>query len=125
MKKILIVDDDRDILDITKKILTRENFQVLTAATGEMAVDICQTDQPDLVLLDIAIPDIDGYAACEKIRKNNKTRDIPVLFLTGKELLPQGIDKHCHELNAAGYISKPFEIKELLEKIREILGPNE
>jgi len=123
MKRILIVDDDKDVRDITKKRLKQASYEVMTASSGQEAIAICKTNHPDLVLLDIAIPDIDGYHTCEKIKQDNKTKDIPVLFVTGKGLLPEGINEHCQDLGACGYISKPFAIKELLEKLKEILGP--
>ncbi|MGD9015261.1 MAG: response regulator [Candidatus Omnitrophota bacterium] len=122
MKKILIVDDDKDICEITKKRLTQAGYETMAALSGQEAISICQANHPDLVLLDIAMPDMDGYLACEKIRQDDKTKDIPVLFVTGKGLLPKGIDKHCQDLGASGYISKPFQIEELLKKITDILG---
>jgi len=125
MKKILIVDDDKEVLDIIKKKLTQENYEVMTASSGQEALTICKTDCPDLVLLDIAMPEMDGYNTCEKIKQNTKTKGIPVVFVTGKELLPEGIYKRCRDLGACGYISKPYTIKQLLEKITEILGPRE
>ena len=123
MKKILIVDDDKDIRDITKKRLMQAGYEVMTASSGQETFDICKTNRPDLILLDIAMEKMDGYHTCEKIKQDNKTKDIPVLFVTGKELLPEGINKHCQDLGACGYISKPFAIKELLERITEISGP--
>jgi len=123
MRKILIVDDDREVLDITKRRLMQADFEAMTASSGQEALDICKTNRPDLILLDIAIPQMDGYDTCGKIKQNAKTRDIPILFVTGKGLLPEGIEKHCRDLGACGYISKPFEMKELLEKITEVLGP--
>jgi DNA-binding response OmpR family regulator len=122
MNKILIVDDDKDIRDITQKRLRQANYEVITASTGQEALDICSSIHPDLVLLDIAIPQMDGYQTCKKIKQESQTKDISVLFVTGKGLLPEGIDKHCQDLGACGYISKPFAIEELLNRITEILG---
>jgi CheY-like chemotaxis protein len=90
---------------------------------GQEAIAICQTNHPDLVLLDIAMPEIDGYLTCENLKQDDKTKDIRVLFVTGKGLLPKGIDKHCQDLSTCGYISKPFQIDELLKKITDVLGP--
>lgn len=123
MKKILIVDDDKEIRDVTKKRLIQKNYEVMTASSGQEAITICKTNRPDFVLLDIAMPEMDGYSTCEKIKQNTKTKAIPILFVTGKELLPEGIYKRCQDLGACGYISKPYTMKELLEKIKEILGP--
>jgi len=122
MKKVLIVDDDKDICAITKKRLTQAGYEAMAALSGQEAISLCQTNHPDLVLLDIAMPDMDGYLVCERIRQDDKTKNIPVLFVTGKELLPKGIDQRCQDLGACGYICKPFQIDELLKKITEILG---
>jgi CheY-like chemotaxis protein len=122
MRKILIVDDDELMLNVTVKRLMQENYEVMAASNGQEAVHICLTNHPDLVLLDIVMPGMDGYNTCQKIKQDNKTKDIAVLFVTGKKLLPQGIYKRCQDLGAHGYISKPFAMRELLEKIKEILG---
>ena len=122
MRTILIVDDEQEIRDITAKRLRRANYEIITASSGKEAIAVCETNHPDLVLLDIAIPEMDGYQTCAKIKQDDKTRDIPVLFVTGKGLLPEGIDQHCRDLGACGYISKPFRMEELIKKITEILG---
>lgn len=121
-RKILIVDDDKAIREVVKKRLIQEGYKVLSASIGQRVLSICKTKHPDLVLLDIAIPQMNGYRVCEKIKQDPKTRDIPVLFVTGKELELRGIIKRCRDLDAYGYISKPYTFKELLEKIKEILG---
>jgi len=120
--KILIVDDEQDIREITQKKLIQAGYEVLIASTGEEALAICSANHPDLVLLDIAIPEMDGYQTCQRIKADEQTKDIAVLFVTGKGLLPEGIDKHCQDLGASGYISKPFPIETLIGKITEILG---
>ena len=122
MKKILVVDDEKDIRDITAKSLKQAGYETMVAASGQEALDICQAQHPDLVLLDIAIPQMDGYETCRKLKQDAKTRDIAVLLVTGKGLLPEGINKHCQELGACGYISKPCTTEELLEKISGVLA---
>ncbi|MFC1658363.1 response regulator [Candidatus Omnitrophota bacterium] len=122
MKKILVVDDDNDIREITAKNLRQAGYEAMIAASGREALDICQKHHPDLVLLDIAIPQMDGYETCRKIKQDTQTRDIAVLLVTGKGLLPEGINKHCQDLGACGYISKPCTTGELLDKIREVLA---
>ncbi len=122
-KKILIADDDKATRMVVKKRLLQEKYKVFTASTGQRALSICKTNHPDLVLLDIAIPQMNGYHTCKKIKQDPKTKEIPVLFVTGKELEPRGIIKRGRDLGAYGYILKPYTLKELLEKIKEILGP--
>lgn len=122
MKKILVVDDDREIRELLKKRLIQEKYTVMTASDGKEAVIICRTSHPDLVLMDIAMPNMDGYETCSKIKQDPKTKDIQVLFLTGKEFSAEGIIKRCQELGACGFISKPCGIGELLGRINQILA---
>lgn len=122
MKKILIVDDKKDIREFIQKRLSQENYEVMTAPTGEEAFIICKANHPDLVLLDIVMPQMDGYTTCNKIKQDPKTKDISIIFMTAKELTTEGIINRCRQLGACGYIFKPCTTKELLEKIKEILG---
>ncbi len=121
MKKIVIADDESPIRDMLKERLEKQKFDVLTASDGQEAFIICKNHLPDLVLLDIAMPVMDGYEACQKIKTDPRTRKIPVLFLTGKELNPDGIMKRCRDLCADGHISKSSSLKELVDKITEAI----
>ena len=121
MKKILVVDDENDVRELIKAGLDRTGYTTLIAASGAQALSICKTDKPDLILLDIAMPIMDGYQVCEKLKQDSQTKDIPVLFLTGKDLDPRGIIERYEDLGACGYIPKPSTLKGLLEKIGEIL----
>lgn len=122
MKKILIVDDEQDIRELLKRRLEQNNFAAITAANGEEALSISKTNKPDLVLLDIAMPKMDGYETCEKLKQDKDTRGMPVLFLTAKDLDPESVIKHYKSLGADGYLPKTAAFRELLEKIKEILG---
>ena len=122
MKKVLIVDDEEEIRELLKKKLGQNKYEAITASGGQEALDICKTDKPDLILLDIAMPLMDGYETCEKLKQDKATRDIPVLFLTAKDLNPQAAIERCQSLGASGYLPKPSTIKELLDKIEEIIG---
>ena len=122
MKKILIVDDEEEIREILKKKLEKSGFAADAVAGGKKALEICKADKPDLVLLDIAMPEMDGYQTCEKLKQDKSTRDIPVLFLTAKDLDPKSIYEHYDELGAVGYMPKPSTFEELLKKIKEITG---
>jgi CheY-like chemotaxis protein len=120
MKKILVVDDEQSIRDLLKDKLVKSNFQVAVASSGQQALEMCKDELPDLLLIDIAMPEMDGYATCEKLKQDRKTSEIPVLFLTGKDLSPQGVIEHCRNLGACGHVSKLSTLKELLAKIEEI-----
>jgi len=121
-KKVLIVDDEKEIRDLLKDKLTQSKYTVKTVANGQEALAMCRINRPDLVLLDIAMREMDGYQTCEKLKQDPKTKDIPILFLTGKELETLGIIERCKKLGARGHISKLSTLKELLEKVREVIG---
>lgn len=122
MKKILIVDDEQDIRELLKKRLEQNKYSAITASGGEEALNISKAERPDLVLLDIAMPGLDGYQTCERLRKERVTKDIPVLFLTAKDLKPEGILGRYADLGNCAYLPKPAKFSELLAKIKEIIG---
>jgi CheY-like chemotaxis protein len=122
MKKILIVDDEQEIRDLLKKKLQSCQYAVTVASSGNEALTISKTNLPDLILLDIVMPQMDGYQTCEKLKQNKDTKDIPVLFLTAKDLQSKGIVERYKNLGACGYIPKPSTFKDLLDKIKEIVG---
>jgi len=122
VKKVLIVDDEEELREIIRKKLEQNQFKAMAASSGQEALVICKTDKPDIVLLDIAMPGMDGYQTCEKLKQDKDTRDIPVLFLTAKDLDPEGLIERYSSLGACGYLPKPSTFKELLEKIEEIIG---
>ena len=122
MKKILIVDDEEEIRELIKKRLEQNKYTALTASNGAEALIISKTAKPDLILLDIAMPGMDGYETCEKLKQSKDTNDIPVLFLTAKDLEPGSIIERYKNLAAYGYIAKPSTFGELFEKIKEIIG---
>jgi DNA-binding response OmpR family regulator len=117
---ILIVDDERDIVTILKMALEKEGFQVLEAYDGIEAMQKITDKKPDLILLDLMMPKLDGHSVNLRLKENPDTANIPVIVITGrghlKELL--GI---TGELLVAAYLEKPFPVSLLLEKIRNIL----
>jgi two-component system alkaline phosphatase synthesis response regulator PhoP len=115
-QKILIADDELYIRLLVKDILEPE-FTVLEASNGEEAVNITRNEQPNLVLMDILMPKLDGYTACYAIKNNELTKDIPVVMLTGvgHELNRQ----LSQEMGATAYITKPFNPEDLLDKARQ------
>ena len=115
-QKILVADDELYIRLLVKDILEPE-FTVLEASNGEEAVNTTYTEKPDLVLMDILMPKLDGYTACYAIKNSELTKDIPVVMLTGvgHELNRQ----LSQEMGATAYITKPFNPEDLLDKARQ------
>jgi DNA-binding response OmpR family regulator len=118
-KKILIIEDDTDLAEMLGAYFRVQGFQVTTAGWGEDAVQIALDEAPDIVVLDIRLPDIDGYEVCRRLRQNRRTRNIPVVFLTEKR---ERDDKLSGlELGAVDYITKPFDIQELRLRVRNVM----
>jgi two-component system, OmpR family, alkaline phosphatase synthesis response regulator PhoP len=116
---ILIVDDEKDILELIQYNLTREGYRVSTAADGEEALDKVGADRPDLILLDLMLPGIDGFDVCRRLKSDPLTRSIPVVMVTAK-----GEDADIVtglELGADDYIIKPFSPRILLARVRAVL----
>jgi len=118
--KILVVDDEVYILHILDFILGAENYDVITASNGEQALQKVQEEKPDLVVLDIMMPKLDGYETCRVIKNDPKTKLIPVILLTAKgREVDQKLGK---EVGASDYITKPFSPSKLIERVQAILG---
>jgi DNA-binding response OmpR family regulator len=115
-KKILIVDDEPTLLATVRYNLERDGYQVLTAADGESAIDSARNHRPDLILLDVMLPGMDGFEVCRVLRREMST---PILMLTAKT---DEVDKVVGlELGADDYVSKPFGMRELLARVRAAL----
>jgi len=115
-QKILVADDELYIRLLVKDILEPE-FTVVEASNGEEAVSVARAEQPDLVLMDILMPKLDGYTACYAIKNSEQTKNIPVVMLTGvgHELNRQ----LSQEMGATAYITKPFNPEDLLDKAKQ------
>jgi DNA-binding response OmpR family regulator len=116
---ILVVEDDLDVAEMLSAYFHVQGYEVLIAVLGEEGVQACRTNRPDLVILDIRLPDFDGYEVARQLRTNRRTADIPIIFLTDKrhrEDRLQGL-----ELGADDYITKPFDIQELRLRVRNAL----
>lgn len=118
-KKILVIDDEEDLQKLLRIRLEQENFNVVSAYDGDIGVKMTEQELPDLIILDIMLPKMDGYTYLKEIRNLPKTKNIPVLVLSGKE------EEKVKDLfifqKISGYIEKPFELDDLVSKIKEIL----
>ena len=120
-KRILVVDDDENILSLERTILEQKGFDVTTAAGGAEALQLLGERTFDLVLLDVMMPEIDGFTVCRRIKEDPRTRELPVIFLTAKgggEALAEGF-----ESGAVMYINKPFTANKLLTIVNTMLEP--
>ena len=116
MSKILIVEDDHNISELIRLYLEKDGFETRQAMDGLHALELFESSNPDLVLLDIMLPKLDGWGVCREIRKVSKT---PIIMLTAKD---DTIDKIMGlDIGADDYISKPFDMKEVLARIRAVL----
>lgn len=113
-KTILIVDDEAPIVDMLKFNLTKAGYKTMVAYDGRAGLELAVAKKPDLILLDVMLPKMDGFEVCRKIRENNK--DVPILMLTARE---EEIDKVFGlESGADDYITKPFSIRELMARVK-------
>lgn len=119
-KKILIVEDEESLLKLESILLTSKGYEVEGVADGLAAMEAIKKSQPDLVLLDIMLPEIDGFEVCRRIKEDPDTRDIPVIMLTAKksrEDMARG-----EEVGADWYITKPFKSAMVIETIQRFIA---
>lgn len=120
VKKILVVDDEKKIVEILKAYLEKEGFAVFTAFDGRQALDSARRDLPDMILLDLMLPEISGWDVCRELRRES---DVPVIMLTARD---DTTDKIIGlELGADDYVTKPFDPKEVISRIRAVLRRTE
>ena len=117
---ILIVDDEPDVVNLWQRALVMEGFDVIPAFDGISALDIAETEKPDLVLLDIMMPMMSGFEACRLLKNNPQTQDIPVLCVTSAQN-PE-VRKNVENAGAQGLLIKPFTTKELIAQINRHLA---
>lgn len=118
--RILIVEDDHDISNMLKIFFSAEGYSVEVAARGNDALELCRKKLPDLIVLDIMLPDMDGYAVCRALRTTTRTSHIPIIFLTQRDERSDRIAGL--ELGADDYITKPFDIEELKLRVRTAIN---
>lgn len=119
MEKVLIVDDDPNILLSLEFLLRKSGYQVFVAVDGEEAIALVEKERPNMVLLDIMMPKVNGYEVCEYIKKDDELNLVKVIILSAKS---KNTDKAlAYEKGADGYLVKPFSTKELLENMKCLL----
>lgn len=119
MKKILIADDEHKIVMTLEYAFRKAGYEIFIARDGSEVLDILKTQIPDIILLDIMMPNLDGYTTLSEIKKNKNLEHVKVIFLsakTGENDIKKGLD-----LGADAYVTKPYSIKKLTEKVEELL----
>jgi CheY-like chemotaxis protein len=122
MAKILIVDDNSDVREVLRCQLEMLGYLVVSAENGYIGIAKATVEQPDLILMDIMMPEMDGWQASRAVRANPETKDIPILAATA--MCRRADLNACLEAGCNGYIVKPFTIVELKQKIGELITPN-
>lgn len=120
LKRLVYVEDEREMIDLVRLILSRRGFEVIGANGGRDGLETIRRELPDLVLLDLMMPDMDGWDVYQQMKAEEATRDIPVIVVTAKA---QSIDKvlGLHIAKVDDYISKPFSPQELTESVEKVL----
>lgn len=119
-KKIMTVDDEFYMTKLVEGILKREGFEVVVAHSGKECLEKLKTEKPDLVILDMMMPEMSGRHVCEEIRKNPETKDLKVIFLTVATFSEAGI-KNLGDLKVLDYIKKPFENDDFVARVKKVL----
>lgn len=119
-KRILIVEDHEDNRRILRDLLTSAGFELIEAVTGTEGVALANAQRPDLILMDIQLPGIDGYEATRRIKANSALRSIPIIAVTSFAL--SGDDERAYKAGCSAYVTKPFSPRQLLATIRQHLA---
>ena len=118
-KKILVVDDETDLVEMITLRLEASDFTVIKAYDGQAGLDLARTEKPDLIILDLMLPKIDGYKVCRMLKFDEKYKNIPIIIFTARA--QESDVKLGEEVGADAYITKPFDSKDLLDKISALL----
>lgn len=119
-KRIIYIEDEQEMIDLVRLILSRKGYEVKGAIGGQEGLDLIRSNPPDLVLLDLMMPDMDGWEVYQQMKANEATRNIPVIVITAKA---QNIDKvlGVHIAKVEDYISKPFSPQQLVDSVEKVL----
>ena len=118
-KRILLVEDEPDLIKLTIFRLKKAGYEVIISTDGRQGLETADKEKPDLILLDLGLPVIDGYEVCRRLKSDEKLKDIPVLIMTAST---ERIKDKVKEIGADGYVLKPFEPKDLFLAIKKFLG---
>jgi two-component system response regulator VicR len=120
-KKVLCIEDEKEMIDLIKLILERKGFEVLGAVGGEEGLEVIRRERPDLILLDLMMPEVDGWEVYRQMKADEQLKDIPVIVVTAKA---QSIDKvlGLHIAKVDDYVTKPFGPQELLKSVNKVLA---
>lgn len=118
-KKILLVDDERDLVEAVKFRLEANDYDVIAAYDGQEALDKARKEKPDLIILDLMLPKMDGYKVCAMLKRDSRYSTIPIIMFTARA--GDSDAKLGKEMGADAYITKPFEPKALLDTIKELI----
>jgi len=118
-KRILVVDDEPNIVMMVENRLKASGYEVISAGDGQEGLDKARGEKPDLIILDLMLPKLDGFKVCRMLKFDEKYKNIPVIIFTARA--GQEEEKRSHETGADAYITKPFESTVLLGKIKELL----
>ena len=119
-KKILVVEDEQDLLTLQSMLLSIEGYTVEGVMDGQTALDVVETMKPDLILLDIMLPEVDGFQVCRQLKSNEATRHIPIIILTAKKSKEDLI--MGEQVGADMYITKPYKTSMVIEAIQKLLS---
>jgi len=121
LKRVVYIEDEQEMIDLVRLILGRKGYEVIGANGGRKGLQLVKDQLPDLVLLDLMMPDMDGWEVYQQMKANDKTRQIPVIVITAKA---QSIDKvlGLHIAKVDDYISKPFSPQDLLDSVEKVLA---
>ena len=120
MHKILVVDDEKDVTDLISFRLEASGYEVIKAYDGQEALEKARKEKPELIILDIMLPKMDGYKVCGLLKGDTRYNKVPILMFTAKA--EESDKKLGREVGADAYITKPFEAEVVLAKIKELLG---
>ncbi len=119
-QKILVVDDEKELSALVSLHMKMAGFEVLTANSGEKALELSREETPDLIILDLMLPKIDGWQVCEQLRQDAATKDIPVIMLTARTQIEDKLKGF--EAGADDYVTKPFSPRELVARVKRVLA---
>lgn len=119
-KNIMIVDDEESLIELVTAVLEQEGYEIIPATNGEECLEKLKTMKPDLILLDMMMPGMSGREVCDKIRKDPKTKDLKIAFLTVAKFSETGKDV-LKKMSVLDYITKPFDNKDLIRRVKKLI----